>query len=222
MEQDVRELKARCPNEKEGCEIVFSIKDMVNHLKKCKFELVKCKFQEIGCEVVLTRSVIHFHEEERSEHFELLSSRYIELKTKNEELTVATQLNLQNLQSSTAKSLELEARNEELAVATQVNQDHIQSLQSSTARYFYGSTKSEEWVKSGEGIRVNVDLSAYQLNSEPTIVCCLHGTGGHWKLTGGSCPYHISSKGFDISIPGTTLTEALAFKYRIQFMGHAS
>eukprot|EP01025_Chloroclados_australasicus_P035089 TRINITY_DN3582_c0_g1_i1.p4 TRINITY_DN3582_c0_g1~~TRINITY_DN3582_c0_g1_i1.p4 ORF type:complete len:121 (-),score=0.25 TRINITY_DN3582_c0_g1_i1:249-611(-) len=63
---------------------------------------------------------------------------------------------------------------------------------------------------SSDGIKVTVDISKCGFTSEPVVTCSLHGQTSHWTASGGSQPYKLTNKSFDIYIKQASITADLA------------
>ncbi len=81
-----------------------------------------------------------------------------------------------------------------------------------------GATNWQQYdYQNNSGIYVDIDTSACELNSIPTYMTSMNGSGTHWETTGTTSIYEATETGFRVFIrysDARTLTPATANSYQ--------
>ena len=94
------------------------------------------------------------------------------------------------------------------------------------AKIATGVSRVVDWEQYGgsTGVFVDVDTSPAGFTKTPTYITSLHGTGAHWRTTGGNAVYNAGPRGFRVYIQfegRETLTTEIAKRHgwHIQWIG---
>ncbi|XP_064386091.1 TNF receptor-associated factor 3-like [Halichondria panicea] len=94
--RQIRSLKVKCDNQKNGCGWTGELGDLYahlegpNHRSRCDFEPVPCKYARVGCEEKPLRKDLSKHEEDVQLHFQVTTEKVLELTKTNSHLLKLT------------------------------------------------------------------------------------------------------------------------------------